>query len=339
MTIDHETLKSYTLAVLPSGLDTSVEIFELPHPSNNESKKNLRLFTLDDQVYQLKTKEFSKGCDYNKQKDLVSDKYHYTSDGQPFKSTFLIDENNRSDGFTMENGSILYSEKYDLTFSLCGYYYRKNVVPNEDATFTPSINGSINPDKNFYTSSDYQERLISNHNENWAKTPSHIWEKALENISKIVEEAGEKYYCIDADKITEWLVRKVCRIINNFPASLKIPSTFPENISSAFKCIMSCNLLVSLIPQLAYQRLINYESEELNIKQHFEEYKKYKEESIKEDIQKEMAIKAAMSTGLPNMTNGIDKSKKKSIPKPKVVKPKVAKGKGRIDGFFKNAKI
>ena len=98
---------------------------------------------------------------------------------------------------------------------------------------------------------------------------------------------------------------------------------------------MSGNLLVSLIPQLAYQDLIRHESSNLNIKQCFDSYDKYKNETLQTERERELLIKAAMSTAIPNGTKTV---KKQPIQKAKVVKPKVAKGKGRIDGFFKTNK-
>ncbi|QEU59859.1 Rnh202 [Kluyveromyces lactis] len=336
MTVEKLIRKGCLLVALPNAVDSAVEIFELPHPSNNESKKPIKLFVHDDKVYQLKIKKFSKGCDYNCSRDLVNDKYHYTSDSQTFKSTFLINEENRKDGYILEDGSILYAEKYDLTFNICGYYYRNNKVTSEDLAFiTPCVPPALDMDTNFYTSSDYQEKLMNNHSENWGKIPPKLWESCLGKISRTVEEAGDKYYRIEPQMIVEWLLKKVIKINNNFPNSLKIPKSLPEDIASSLKCIMSCNLLVSLIPQLAYQDLISHESSNLNIKQCFGSYDKYKNETLQTEKERELLIKAAMSTGVPNGTKTV---KKQPIQKAKVVKPKVAKGKGRIDGFFKTNK-
>lgn len=322
--------------VLPNTIEAPVEIFELPHPSNNESKKPVKLFIHNDSVYQLKVKEFSKGCDYNSSRDLVTDKYHYTTDSQTFKSAFLINEDNRKDGYTIEDGSIMYAEKYDLTFNICGYFYRNSIVENEGQVFSqPGVPPVVDTDTNFYTSNDYQEKLMNNHDQNWGKVPLQIWESCISNISCTVEEAGDKYYRIEPQSINAWLFKKVIRIYNSFPASLDIPKSLPDNIALSLKCIMSCNLLVSLIPQPAYQNLILLETAELNIKECFHAYDKYKNETVQSEKEKELLIKAAMSTGLPNGSNTV---KKQTVQKVKVAKPKVAKGKGRIDGFFKNAK-
>ena len=278
MTIDGQHNEDKHLVVLPKGIHLNVEIFELPHPSNNISKKPLNILVHDGQIYQLKTKQFSKGSEYHKQKDLVTDRYHYTSDSQPFKSTFLINTDCRKDGYVLEDSKITYSEKYDLTFSICGYFYRSNTVANEESVFSAvnKTNGKIEPEVNFYSASDYQERFVDTFAVNFSKIPLELFEAALSKISLTVEEAGDKYYKINEGLITEWLVKKVTKLKDNFPESLQISSALPDEVRENLKTIMSCNLLVSLIPQLAYQQLINHQSSVANVKNAFSSYDEYK---------------------------------------------------------------
>lgn len=332
-TISNEKVKGQ-IYLLPRDISSNVEIFELPHPSNDTSKDPLRLFVHNDQLYQLRTKQFSKDREYNRTNGLNKDKYHYTSDLKPYKSVFMINENDRTDGYVSESSLITYTEKYDLGFSLCGYYYRNSVVDSEKSCFShPIADVKANPDTNFLTALDLQEKLGNVAHKNWAKIPTALFEGTLIKLSEIVEEGGDKYYKIKADIINSWLLNKLVKLKNNFPSSLPVPKSLPTEIAEHLKTIMCCNLLVSLIPQLAYHELICIDSSMLNIKEAFQAYENYKKETFEQEQEKEILIRAAMGTGLSDSKP--NKLVTKKIVKPKITKTKVVKGKGAIDGFFK----
>lgn len=104
---------------------------------------------------------------------------------------------------------------------------------------------------------------------------------------------------------------------------------------------MATNLLVSLIPRAAYHNLLTFsptmDSGCLNpdIKASFIELENYETTNELQNAERELLMKSAMNVGLNS--NGRVSLPVKKVTK-KIVqnkKPKVAIGKGAIDGFFK----
>lgn len=322
------------IIVLPSQCGNDLTIFELPHPSNNTSKSRIRLFLSNGKTFQLKRHTFSKGCKYNKAKDVTTDRYHYTHDQKPLKSTFFVNENQREDGLVMEQGDFEFSAKYDLAFSLCGAFYHKSITSDESEYIIKNdvTKGIGAEDKNFLTARDFHDALIDNHDKNWSYVSISALENALAQISESIEEAGDQYHKITPQKINNWLAAKVHGIVNNFPSSIPLPKNLPEDVLPKAKVVFACNLLVSMIPQAAYIHLLQYSNDELDIANAFEVYRNYTELTLRKEKEQEILVNAAMKVGMAH-----DSGKKvgtKKIVKITKIK-KVAVKKGAIDGFFK----
>lgn len=322
-----------SIILLPKNISSDLEIFQIPHPSNNQSKAPLQVFVHDKNIYQIKVQKFSQGCSYEKSKNDFNQTYSYNLEGQPFKSSFLVDELNRDHCYVMEDGEIKYSLKYDLTFSLCGYHYCKNITKSED-DYDEHFKVPTEYPSNFLRIRDLQDHLVDNHSSAWSKIPIELLEFSLKNISECIEEDGDKYFKITCDKITLWLVKKVRKIMCNFPKSLPLPNNLPYDISEYAKIVYSCNLIISLIPQLAYHNLINYDDKEFDIKNAFKELNEYQIKVKQIEKEREIISRAAATAGLSSNLNTVNHGYRvKKSPKHKG--QKVAVGKGAIDGFFK----
>ncbi|AGO09865.1 AaceriAAL125Wp [[Ashbya] aceris (nom. inval.)] len=322
------------VVILPKCVENStLTVFQLPHPSNNRSKGPVRLFIHEGLVYQLQTQKFSRGCAYNSVDDEVNDRYHYTADGQAYKSAIYLNEDDPSQSLVLESGEFDYHTKYDLAFSLCRYYYRNNVVDTEAECLEPSRQ-AVKPSSNFLTVRDFHDELVSVDSPNWSHVPLEVLEAALLRVSDVVEEAGDRYFRLSPQRITKWLSTKVERILPVFPSSLPLPTGIPEEYLLDIKTAWSTNLLLSLLPQLAYWELRNYEGDNLNIKRAFVRQEQYKSEVLEKQKENDILIKSAMSVGFqqdakregpPRQTTNLKST----------VKKKVAIGKGAIDSFFK----
>lgn len=345
MTVSSSVALEGSIVVLPLSIANKVDElthYSLPHPSNNRSKERVSLIESPaGEIFQLKTHEFSKGCSYNTQSDLANEKYHYTADEEPLKSAFFINEADRCDGHVEESGKFRIAVKYDITFNLIGFYYR-NSVSETEKEYQGKLDtvGTTSPiQTNCFTVRDFQDFLIDNHDSEWSKVSTWALERALRKIAEPIEEAGDLYYKLTSDKITRCLAGKVSRMTLNLPKSIPLALDLPLDILECARIVMATNLLVSLIPKLAYSTLkefvpANQDSDEnlTNIKNSYYVYESYRD-SLKCSIaEKELLVNAAMTVGLPS-------GKTKTIVTKKVTKKtvKVKKQTGAIDGFFKRA--
>lgn len=314
--------------------DLKIELFTLPHPSNNESKTSLKLFTQNDKLYQIRNHQFSKSCQFKETENLANDQYHYTHDGSPLKSIFLVNEDDPSDGEIISNSALQISLFYDLAFSLIGVFYKDSKSASEEEYVKGKIDegktGKL--DDRFLTVRDYHDLLVDSHDPNWNMIPLSLLEDRLTPISELTEEAGDKYFKITEDAIVNHLLNKVEKIVENFPKSLPIPMDYPEDIQNCLKYIMACNLLISMIPIHAYKKLVKSSK----IEEYTQKYKKYREENDSVIKERKLLTENAMSVGI--QTNESFEKKRKVTKKTVVVKPKVSVGKGAIDGFFKRQK-
>lgn len=331
-----------SIVILPSFIANKTDlltIFSLPHPSNNRSKKRINLIgSTEGEIFQLKTHEFSKGCAYNTQSDLANEKYHYTTNEEPLKSTFLINEANRSDGHVMESGTFQIAAKYDIAFNLIGFYYKDSASEAEkEYEVELEVQSSPSEDQaNCFTARDFHDQLIDCHDTQWSKICVKTLEAALMKIAEPIEEAGCIYFKLTQDRVTKYLAGKVSKMASNLPKSLPIAKDLPADIQKCARVVIATNLLVSLIPRLAYLKLKEFTpvpNENLDdIKEAFHKYEKYKS-SLKCSIaEKELLVNAAMTVGLP--TGKVKVSAMKKVTKKTI---KVRKQTGAIDGFFKQA--
>lgn len=329
------------ILVLPPELvdcKEDTKIFSLPHPSNNSSKERVNLVEFKNKgTYQLKSHEFSRGCSYNKDQDQLEDRYHYTKDGKTIKSTLITNDNDPQDGYVMEDGDFQYLSKMDITFNLIGFFYKPFMVQDEKDYLREDASITLQNDNRFLGLRDYHDLLIDSYDPEWSNISLEMFKLALENVADPIEEAGDIYYKITTQKITQCLVRKTKQILEVFPTTIPISSSLPPDILESAKVTIAVNLLISLIPKPAYWHLVNYTGEELNVAMAFQKYKNYTQNLKEITKEKESLVQNAMNVGLANESNSTTKTTKKVVKKT-VPQRKVARGKGSIDGFFKKAK-
>ncbi|QID83600.1 hypothetical protein GRS66_006070 [Saccharomyces pastorianus] len=337
------------LIILPDECDASeiINTFTLPPCSNIASKPLIELFeNTDGRLYQVKYFQFGKGPSYSHEEDLANDKYHYTKEDHPIKSTFIMNNSNPADGRILNSSKLYFCTLHDVAFSLIGFHYRASVAEDEQDYIKPSDTGesqTANRRKDherFLTIRDYHDLLTDSHCKNWSHISLRCLESGLTKISETIEEAGEIYYKITPALITRYLVGKVLKITKNFPPSFPILRHAPVDIVQCYKVVMATNLLVSLIPKAAYRNLIEFspsstdDNLNLEIKSSFTNLENYQTTDELKNAEKELLMKNAMNVGIGS--NGGSVSVKKVVKKAVVSKkPRVAIGKGAIDGFFK----
>ncbi|SCV05558.1 LANO_0H10132g1_1 [Lachancea nothofagi CBS 11611] len=325
------------IIALPKGFSGGeLKIFELPHSSNIESKKPVRVFVHNGTTYQLKKKAFSQGCEYHRARDSANEKYRYTADSKPLKSGILTNAAQRQDGWLLQSGTFEFSTKYDLCFSLCGAFYSDFACKDENQfqQVAPSVSAT-SLENRFLMARDFHDNLIEKHSTNWSHVPLETLRDALTQLSESIEEAGDIYHNVTPAKVTQWLVGKVRKIIDGFPASVPLPRNLPEEIHAYAKITFACNLLISLVPRPAYQNLTQYAGSDLNIAKAIQDYNSYQTEAAARQKEQELLIDSAMKVGMSN-GNGNKPAVKKVT---KVVKTKkIGAGKGAIDGFFRKKK-
>ncbi|QLL33439.1 hypothetical protein HG536_0E03500 [Torulaspora globosa] len=332
------------LMILPASMASQQgphSLFSLPHSSNNASKKRVTLIEPKaGEIYELRRHQFSKGSSFNTQSDLAAEKYHYTANQEPLKSTFLTNEADRKDGRVMEAGDIHFATRFDLSYCLIGYYYGDSTSQDEKEYEQDSEAESAvaRGRMNCLTVRDYHDHLVDNHDSQWANVSLESLEMALRKVAEPTEEAGSTFYKLTEGKIIEYLANKVTRLAQNLPKSLNISADLPADILECAKVTLAADLLVSLIPKHTYFRLKRFSpaagAEHIaDIKNSCDRYETYKR-SVKQSVEeKELLVKAAMTVGLP--TGKTKTSVVKKVTKKSVV---VRKQKGSIDGFFKPAK-
>ncbi|AMD22818.1 HHR049Wp [Eremothecium sinecaudum] len=329
---------SSELVILPKCIGNSpIDIFEMPHPSNNTLKQPIKLFIHDNVVYQLQTKRFSHGSPYNQTEDDITDKYHYTADGQTYKSIVVVNKENPDEGIIVESGDFDYHTKYDLTYSLCRFYYRADVVSSEAEYCKENISLNIKPDSKYLTLRDFQDLLVDSDGSHWSRVPVDVLKVALEKICYTIEEAGEIYFKIVPEKMCQWVATRIPRILDVFPTSLPIPKDIPEEYLRDIQICWAVNLMISLLPRGLYWNLRKYTGPEVNVKLAFERMETYNREVVEKNKENQILIKAAMSVGLNHGSQRKQDRQSNSSTKPKLSnnKKKVAVGNGLIDGFFK----
>lgn len=323
-----------------AGKAESLTVFSLPHPSNIRSKKRVHLIESTGEVFQLKTHQFSKGCAYNTQSDLANERYHYTANEEPLKSTFLTNEADRSEGYVMESGKVEYAAKHDIAFNLIGYYYKNSVSEAEQEYRGKDTveSAPLQAQTNCFTARDFQDQLIDCHDGQWSRVPLQTLEAALAKIAEPIVEAGDTYFKLDQDRITRFLAEKVSRMAPNLPKSLPLAADLPDDILQCARVVMATDLLVSLVPKMAYFNLREFAPVEeadkalADIKGSYHKYEEYKNSMKCSIAERELLVNAAMTVGLP--TGKIKATVVKKVTKKTV---KVSKQTGAIDGFFKRA--
>ncbi|CCF58308.1 hypothetical protein KAFR_0E01540 [Kazachstania africana CBS 2517] len=332
--------------------ESRLQLFTLPNPSNIKSKETLLLFQTTDSVsskdiiYRLQDHSFSKPCARKNSEELAKGTYHYTNESQPIKSMFLLNEDDRKDGYVLESSTFKHATIYDLTYSLIGFYFKNSVTEDEKDYIDCDIKSEESSESDRYlTLRDYHDLLTDSHDKNWAFVSMESLETALVKICDTIEEAGDSYYKIRLHKIIGFLSSKVLKIVDNFPKSLNLPIDYPEDIKYCGKVVLACNLMISLIPKEAYRKLRQSSEntgstsedtdilENISISGCFDKYNKYKKEIAAQVAEKELLTQTAMNVGLGSKSG--KQAIKKGIRKVTVAKKKVAVGKGAIDGFFK----
>ncbi|GAV56142.1 hypothetical protein ZYGR_0BA00480 [Zygosaccharomyces rouxii] len=332
--------KRWILVLPPELIDCkeNAKIFSLPHPSNNTSKERVQLLEFKGKgIYQLKSHEFSRGCSYSEDQDQTEDKYHYTKDGKTIKSTLVTNENNPQDGYVMENGDFQYLSKTDITFNLIGFFYKQFTVQDEKDYLREDASITVQNDNRFLGLRDYHDLLVDSHDPEWSNVSLETFKAALENVADPIEEAGDIYYKMTPQKITQCLIRKIRQILDVFPTTIPITSSLPPEILESAKVTIAVNLLISLIPKPAYWHLVKYTGEDFNVAMAFQKYEDYTQNLKDVTKEKESLVQNVMNVGLANGSNSTSKTPKKVVKKT-IPQKKVAKGKGSIDGFFKKAK-
>ncbi|CAI4038142.1 hypothetical protein SMKI_04G4820 [Saccharomyces mikatae IFO 1815] len=337
------------IIILPDDYDVSKNInsFTLPPPSNIASKPRIELFEdTNGKVYEIKSYQFGKGPSYSHEEDLANDKYHYTKENHPIKSTFIVNTSDPADGYIFKSSKIHFCCLHDVTFSLIGFYYR-NSISEDEQDYVNSNDTSVNQTSNkknherFLTARDHHDFLTDNHDKNWDNISLSCLRGGLAKISETIEEAGEVYYKITPAMITKYLVEKVSKIAENFPPSVPILKHATTEIEQCYKVVVATNLLVSLIPRAAYHNLVDFSPtmgsycSDLDIKASFTSLEDYETKNELKNAEKELLMKSAMNVGLNTNSRAslsIKKVTKKVVQSKKL---KVATGKGAIDGFFK----
>ncbi|CEP63781.1 Rnh202p LALA0_S09e02366g [Lachancea lanzarotensis] len=325
----------HRIVVLTNGCSMGkLELFELPNPSNIASKRPIKVFISNGKVFQLKKKEFSRGCEFNRARDSANESYHYNSCAEPIKSGILVNNAQRQDGWLLSDGSFEFSTAYDLGFSLCGAFYRDTISKDENQYQQSEVAGTTaaSIENRFLMTRDFLGSLVDQHSPNWTYVPIECLESSLKRLCEYVEEAGDVYYKMSSAKITQWLAAKVKKIIESFPKSVPLPRNIPCEIETHCKAVFACNLLISLVPHRAYHDLIRYEDQDLNLAEAFRQYKIFQDNEVRLRKEQELLIESAIKVGLTKGSTKNPVAKKVT----KVVKTnKIKTGKGAIDGFFK----
>lgn len=337
------------LILLPDGYEASKNIntFTLPPPSNITSKHRIELFEdISGKLYEIRSFQFGKGPSYSHEEDLANDKYHYTKENHPIKSTFIVNTSNPSEGYVFKSSKIYFCSLHDITFSLIGFYYKNSVTADEQdyANSSDTNDNQSSNSKNherFLTVRDYHDLLTDTHDKNWDRISLSCLKSGLTKVSETIEEGGDVYYKITPAMITKYLVGKVSRIVKNFPPSIPTLKNAPTEIEQCYKVVTATNLLISMIPRAAYHNLVTFSPTmassciNLDIKASFIDLENYETTNESQNAEKELLMKSAMNVGLSS--NGSISLSVKKVTK-KVIqskRPKVAIGKGAIDGFFK----
>ena len=108
------------LIILPDDYETSktINTFTLPPPSNITSKPRIELFeNINGKLYEIRSFQFGKGPSYSHEEDLANDKYHYTKENHPIKSTFIVNTSDPTDGYVFNSSKIHFCSLYDIAFS------------------------------------------------------------------------------------------------------------------------------------------------------------------------------------------------------------------------------
>ncbi|EJS42260.1 rnh202p [Saccharomyces arboricola H-6] len=336
------------LIILPEECDASktINTFTLPPPANIASKPHIELFeNTDGKLYKVTSYQFGKGPSYSHEEDLANNKYHYTKENHPIKSTFIVNTSEPTDGYISGSSKLYFCTLHDIAFSLIGFHYRNSISVDEQdyvkSSDTEKLGTANRKDhERFLTVRDYHDLLTDNHDNNWSNISSSCLEGGLAKISETIEEAGDVYYKITPAMISRYLVGKVSTIIENFPPSVPILKHAPAEIEHCYKVVMATNILVSLIPKAAYHNLVEFSATatgcfNLDIKASFTNLENYETTDKLKNAEKELLMKSAMNVGISSNVGASVSIKKVTKKIVQSKKSRVAIGKGAIDGFFK----
>ena len=361
---------SQSLLLLPNSLassngkSTSHKIFTLPHPSNIASKQPLRLLCIQSTEPQIPI-EIYRIQRYKLQNAYLAESNKNATDKairEATARTALLKQSQADDQVpqvTVYNDLPLETcLPYDITFSLIGAVEQRSVAESESEyasgafvsgleakSYDDNNNNNKIPRMNYLTLRDFCDMLVDSHHPNWRFVPESCIQRALEEIADSVEEGGELYYRVSPDKVTGVLFKKVERIVESFPESLPVGLDLPDDIKFSKKVIMSCNLLVSLIPKIVFQRLVNdtthkFEGRAFSISECFKKFDEYRRETSAAAVEQKLLAQSAINIGIQQTQgrNGKSLATKKVTKRTVIAKQKVAVGKGAIDGFFSKRK-
>ncbi|KAL3231189.1 Ribonuclease H2 subunit B [Nakaseomyces bracarensis] len=325
---------------LPNGVQLfgDSQLFSLQNPSNIKSKGRVTLLIESKEIYQVSNYKFGQGRKYERTKDEINDRYHYDEQGKPLRSAIMVQEDDKTKYEVLPTSTLKLLTKYDLGYNLISYKFKESQAINEKEYVKDSGNNALVKDDNKYlTLRDYADYLVDTCDKNWEHVPMDILATSLSKISETIEEAGDTYYKITIESVLKYLSGKVINLVQNFPNSLKTPSGLDDRMQLCFKIFMSVNILISLIPKFVYQKLRSYEQEleglGISIETAFEGYQTFTEQMYNSKAEEALLLESATTVGLGGEEPV--KNFKKAKPKTTAKKPKVAFGRGAIDGFFK----
>lgn len=326
---------------LPSGiqLEKNPRIITLKNPSNTAEKSHITLVTDLKEIYQVNNYKFGKGRKFESTKDDINDRYHYDEQGKPLRSAIMVSDDDKTNYNVLPSSTIKLLTKYDLAYSLIGYKFRESTAASEKEYVKEAINTTtIKDDGKYLTLRDYADHLVDTCDKNWEYIPMDILTISLSKISETIEEAGDTYYKVTIESVLDFLSKKVIKLVQNFPKSITIPNDLDDKMKINFKVFMSVNIFISLIPKCVYQKLRSCETKledlDTTISKAFKEYETHFKASFTSKSEEAFLLQSATNVGLER-GDGPVKDAKKSKSKPVVKKPKVAVGRGAIDGFFK----
>ena len=117
-------------------------------------------------------------------------------------------------------------------FNLIGFFFKDASEVEQECDYIKPLvkNETIKVDDKFLPLRDYHDLLVDTYDKQWMNISLKTLENALSEISEVIEEAGDKYYKITREKITNVLISRVQKIVENFPKSLPIPIDYPDEI-------------------------------------------------------------------------------------------------------------
>lgn len=307
------TLRDSRVVYFPTGA-FEISILLLPHPRLT-TPANYAL--IDSTLYELK--------------EINGDNPHLSNnhlrpltkkDTLPVRSLILENLNPGDDGLILENGNVIITTKFDLTYSLIGFFHRQKESSrfNSFEDLSDSIGKELPVDQ----------------------LPESLLKASLNRISETVIENNELFYKYSESKTLQFLKSKVHKIATSFPESifetLLKPSLYPLNIDEAIpeemanlaKVQHSIYLLSSYLP-LQWEQNLNKDYDLAKLQEYVSNIKRQKLEKkiAEEQIASLNQTSAGNKRNGNNGNNGVPAKKKQFVKK-----PTVKLSKGPLDSFF-----